>query len=443
MDNAFQTRAAARLNGAAILSGADRFRLLRRFVLAAVGSVLLTGTAVAHEPSPVDGRACAKVGTWFDPATGKTIAPGPLMAALARRKVVLLGERHDNAEHHRWQLQMLAALHAHQPDMTVGFEMFPRRVQPELDRWAAGGTDAATFLQKTDWGRVWSYDPNLYLPMFHFVRQNRLPMIAINIDRALIARVGREGWAAIPADQRGGLSDPVAASDAYLDDLSRVFLSKQSLGVGVKDGRAEHRKAPVDPAKADHASVMETDEFKNFVAAQLTWDRAMAEALAKALRERPKSLVVGVVGRGHLQFGHGIPHQLADLGVADAAVLLPMDAAQACEAPAKIADAVFVVAPRESAAEARPKARLGIMVKNTDKGVRIMQVKDGSVAAASALVSGDILVSAAGRQLKDTSQLIAIVQRQAPGTWLPLMVRRQDKDFEVVAKFPTEFKKTK
>ena len=40
------------------------------------------------------------------------------MAALARRPVVLLGEQHDNAEHHRWQLQMLAALRAHFRSLT-------------------------------------------------------------------------------------------------------------------------------------------------------------------------------------------------------------------------------------------------------------------------------------------------------------------------------------
>jgi len=73
------------------------------------------------------------------------------MAALAWRPVVLLSEQHDNAEHHRWQLQLLAALHAHNPDMIVGFEMFPRRVQPSLDRWIAGALDVQKFLKEADW----------------------------------------------------------------------------------------------------------------------------------------------------------------------------------------------------------------------------------------------------------------------------------------------------
>ena len=393
---------------------------------------MLAGAAVAEAPAAASTRACGKVGTWFDPATGKTIAPGPLMAALARRPVVLLGEHHDNAEHHRWQLQMLAALHAHKPDMIVGFEMFPRRVQPALDRWAAGALDVENFLKESDWANVWGFDPDLYLPLFHFVRQNRLAMIALNVDRALIARVGRDGWDAVPTDQRGGLSDPVAASDAYLRYLASVFVDSHPRG-----GTAGRQRDGTNPKSADPASVMEDDAFKHFVAAQVTWDRAMAEALAEARLRRPSSLVVGILGQGHTKFGHGVPRQLTDLGVTNAAILLPVEPDAACEGlPATIADAVFVVAPPQRVKQAAPKPRLGIMIEKTDNGVRIIRVVKGSVAEASDLAASDIVVSAAGQPIEKVSQLIAIIARQAPGTWLPLMIRRDGKIFEVVAKFP-------
>lgn len=417
-----------------------RLPLLRRFALAALGSTVLAWSAVADEAAAPEARACAKAGTWLNPGTGEAIAPGLLMASLARRSVVLLGEEHDNAEHHRWQLQMLAALHAHQPDLIVGFEMFPRRVQPALDRWAAGELDVQTFLKQSEWGEVWSFDPDLYLPLFHFARQNRLSMVALNVERTLVARVGREGWAAIPIDQRVGLSDPAAASDAYLSYLAEVFVEKQ-----YRRATDEPQEAEAHPNDAaDPAPVVETDEFKRFTAAQLTWDRAMAEALAAARWKRPESLVVGVVGRGHAQFGHGVPHQLADLGVADTAVVFPVDMAAACKGlPGGIADAVFVVAPPERIAEAPSKPKLGVMIQRTDDGVRIMQVVEASIAETSALAAGDILVSAAGRPIEDVAQLIAIIGRQAPGTWLPLTIRRQGRDLEVVAKFPTEFAEPK
>src|ERR1035441_7797615 len=68
------------------------------------------------------------VGTWIYPSSNEK--RGDAIAALAKRGVVLLGESHDQAEHHRWQLHTITALFSHRPDMVLGFEMFPRRVQP-------------------------------------------------------------------------------------------------------------------------------------------------------------------------------------------------------------------------------------------------------------------------------------------------------------------------
>lgn len=67
------------------------------------------------------------------------------MASVKDKSVVLLGETHINPEHHRWQLQMLATLYAARPDMVIGFEMFPRRVQKILDQWVAGELTESEF----------------------------------------------------------------------------------------------------------------------------------------------------------------------------------------------------------------------------------------------------------------------------------------------------------
>ena len=398
----------------------------------ALGAMLILlsgcGTPAELSTTPSKMRACDQVGTWLDPRTGEAIAPGPLMASLARRSVVLLGEQHDNAEHHRWQLQMLAALHAHNSNLIVGFEMFPRRVQAALNRWSEGLLDRRAFLKESDWQNVWGFDPDLYMPLFHFVRQNRLSMVGLNVDRALISKVGREGWAAIPKKDRGGLSVPAAASDGYLNYLASVFSNN-------------HGRSGTHSKKADPESIKKNDGFKRFVAAQLTWDRAMAEAIPKARRKKPESLVVGIMGEGHARFGYGVPHQLTDLGVPNTAILLPVEPAAACKGlPATIADAVFVVAPPKSVTKPSPRPRLGVRLRNTSKGVLITQVGKGSVAASSGLVVSDVVISAAGRPIKTNSEFIAIVRRQAPGTWLPVTIRRKGTKIELVAKFPTKFK---
>ena len=455
-----------------------RSGLVWRTLLAAALTVVVMTLAIrAHESANPDRSDCVAVGTWLDPATATTLATDELLASLAQRPVVLLGEAHDNAEHHRWQLHMLAALHGRNPDMVLGFESFPRRVQPILDRWVNGELDAKAFLEAVDWPTVWGYDPTLYLPLFHFARQNRVPMIALNVERELVSRVRREGWAAIPAEEKAGLSDPAAASTAYRESLAGIYLFEQShapddanpenphaaddadpddqnaSGEAIPDDpHAAEEMEPDDPHAAeaeadapadepDIAAVIETEEFARFVEAQLTWDRAMAEALAAARQRQPGALVVGILGRGHIEHRYGVPHQLADLEIQDAAVLLPVDRDAACDGlPADLADAVFVIEPTgRLVAATPPRARLGILIATTDDGVRVEKVMEGSVAEATAIETGDIVVSAAGFPVAQVGELIEIVQRQAPGTWLPLVIRRDGTEIELVARFPTNF----
>src|SRR5690606_40031650 len=119
-------------------------------------------------------------GTWLAPATGTTVPHDELMARMARQQVVLLGETHDRFDIHRWQLHVAAGLLASGRPLMVGFEMFPRRVQPALDAFIAGEVEADAFLERSEWENVWGFDPQLYLPLFHFCRQFKIPMLALN-----------------------------------------------------------------------------------------------------------------------------------------------------------------------------------------------------------------------------------------------------------------------
>jgi uncharacterized iron-regulated protein len=386
-----------------------------------------------HSASADDGpQDCeARVSQWLDPASGAEIAPRKLFDRLANKPIVLLGEVHDNRAHHRWQHYLLAALHSRNANMMVGLEMLPRRAQSTLDDWSRGKLDEAGFLEQSEWNEVWGYDASLYLPLLYFARLNRLPIIALNIDRQLVSKVGAEGWHSLQADERMGLSEPAPASADYRRRLGELYAYKQQIR-GHAAGDIAGDKA-VDPQ-----AIMQSEEFSNFVDAQLTWDRAMAEALAAAHRRDPEALIVGIIGRGHLEYGHGIPHQLADLGIDDVGVLLPVDADDACHAlSAELADAVFVVEMQVDEDEPRP--RLGVMIDNGDNGVRVMEVVPGSVAESAGILAGDIIQEAAGFAIETTGQLIDVIQRQAAGTWLPLKIMREDENRELIARFPQSF----
>jgi uncharacterized iron-regulated protein len=257
--------------------------------------------------------------TWFDPNRAAPLDHQQLIRRLADQNVVLLGETHTRYDIHRWQLAVATALHAHRP-IAIGFEMFQRRQQGVLEAFLSGAyASRSEFLEAAEWGEVWRYDAGLYWPIFDFCREAGVPMLALNCHRPLVTRVGKEGWDAVPIEERDGLTPARPAIPAY-----RAYLTR----VAGPSGR------PSDPATIDR-----------FIRAQQTWDRAFAQNIARALDRPEPPLVVGIIGRGHLEYGYGTPWQLADLGVDKVSILLPTDTDFDPVRDPAIADALYRLPP--------------------------------------------------------------------------------------------------
>ena len=233
-----------------------------------------------------EGQRCAPARAWVSPATLRPV-PDPTVGA--RAAVVLLGEHHDSAADHAWQLAAIQRLYAADPSVVLGFEMFPRAAQPVLDRWVAGQLSEADFLAGTDWRHVWGFPPELYMPVFRFARDHRVPMRALNVSHQLVHRVGQQGWANIPPADREGVGTPAPPSQAYRQNLADVM-------------------------SGHGGPAMTPDTLARFVDAQLLWDRAMAEAIASQRARAPDRPVVALMGAGHLEDREGVPHQLEALG---------------------------------------------------------------------------------------------------------------------------------
>jgi uncharacterized iron-regulated protein len=389
---------------------------------AAIACLLAWPLAVAS-PVMAAGAACPKPAAWtsLEGERPQPIAGGALLAAMAQRDVVLLGERHDDEDHHRWQLQTLAALHATRPNMTIGFEMFPRSAQAVLDRWVAGELSVREFLEKSRWDEVWNMPAELYLPLFQFARINRIPMLALNIDRKLTEAIAEKGWDGVPPAEREGVGRPAAAPAAYRDFLFEIW----------QDHPSRHDSKAASPKRDD-------PDFLRFVDAQLAWDRAMAEALARPLAgtgERP--LLVGVMGSGHIRHGHGVPHQLRDLGVTRIGTLLPVSGEDECKDIRNgLAHAVFAVP--DAARSHPPPPRLGVQLEAHEGGIRIAAVTAGSLAEKTDLRAGDRIVLAAGSRVDKVAKLVGLVRRTPAGAWLPLTIRRGTQTLETLVKFPPE-----
>ena len=401
-------------------------RILARALRVSVPIGLLV-TACAGSMAAPQQQSCPAPGQWAIPhaGTATTEPADQAFARLARQQVVLLGESHDDAEHHRWQLHVLAGLYALHPQTVLGLEMFPRRAQPVLDQWVAGQLSDEQFLVRSEWFTVWGFEPQPYMAIFHFARMHRIPIVALNVDRSLVSKVGDEGWTAIPPAAREGVTDPAPARPEYLEVLYESYQEHQP-GAQSKSGR---RERPTAAALAD-------PKFQRFVEGMLVWDRAMAQGISERLRGPDPPLVVALMGSGHMRDGYGVQYQLTALGVKSVAAALPWDQSTGCEdLHPGVADVLFGIAERP-AADRPDRPRLGISIEGGPGGVLIRDVVAGSIAEQAGLKRGDLIVAVAGEAVRDTGDVIAAVRRQAPGTWLPLQVKRDEATLEIVARFP-------
>jgi hypothetical protein len=345
------------------------------------------------------------------------------MADLAERDVLLLGEIHDSEAHHIWQLQVIAAMHGLRGNIVIGMEMLPRSVQPILDKWVANELTPEAFLQLSNWYDYWQFDADLYMPILQFARINRIPVMAINVDRSLVVSVREQGWAAIEPSKRSGITDPAPVSSGYLDLLAATF------GLHSAHGSGESKNPSAGEVKTD-------PRFLRFVEGQSLWDRAFAQGLAEAWQRDRDALVIGIMGSGHVVFGYGVANQLADLGVQDVGTAAPWDGQFDCAALSSgYADAAFgLTIPEDTSEPIRP--RLGVNIENHVKGVRVVSVVAESVAAAAGVTDNDLIIELAGRTARDVRQVVEQVQSTVPGTWIPLVVERAGQRIEIVAKFP-------
>ncbi|GAB6051868.1 hypothetical protein JCM17960_06880 [Magnetospira thiophila] len=404
--------------------------------LALAALLLFVAPAWAETPPPT----CAPVGQWVRASDGRLLDSSSFLLNLSRKPVVLLGESHDNQEHHRWQLDVIAGLHALNPNMVLGFESFPRRVQPILNQWTAGQLSEDQFLSRVEWGTVWGYPAEQYMPLFDFARRHRIPMVALNVDLSVIRKVRTDGWDAITPAERDGVGTPAAALPAYRDRLTRFFRRHEDMRKARTQGHGTEAAAPEAPEAEADAPFTEDEQTRldRFIDAQLLWDRAMAEALATTHRGGGTPLVVGIMGSGHLSGRLGVPYQLAELGQRDAAVLLPWSAEDACDELAETgADGVFGLEmlpqpPRP------PRMLLGVFIEGSEKGVRITGVSEGSTAEQTGILVDDLITRAAGHPVRQAKELKEIISGLSPGVWLPLEILRGDETLNLIAKFPTE-----
>lgn len=211
-------------------------------------------------------------------------------------RLIFVGENHDRMADHRLQLRVIEALHRAGTPLAVGLEMFTAGSQGDLDRWVAGKMDTESFIASfyRNWEMAWP----LYRDIFLYARDNRIPLVGLNVPREIPRKVAREGFAALSPAERRLLPDGITCTvdPAYLAMIRSAY--------------AEH-------ARSDKS-------FVHFCEAQMLWNRSMAWHLTAYLRAHPGATVVVLAGTGHAM-RPGIPEEVRQMAGTPARVVLPED----------------------------------------------------------------------------------------------------------------------
>ena len=131
-----------------------------------------------------------------------------LERAAASAEVVLMGEQHDNADHHRLQAELLAAIVESGRRPAVAFEQLDFEDQDAVDRMLAAsrGTPppvrAAALAEAVAWNESGWPPFDLYRPVFEVALANDLPIRAANLSRrqmhALFAKPDTDDSTLVP-----------------------------------------------------------------------------------------------------------------------------------------------------------------------------------------------------------------------------------------------------
>ena len=392
----------------------------------------LAAPTLAHETCPAPGQ-------WLSPGAEAPTGPASAIAKLATADVVLLGEHHGDRDIHLWQATTAAAIASRRGPAQYGYEMFPRASQPALDAWSRGETSRHAFLASAGWADVWGFAANAYDPILRLPRLQQAPAIALNVDRALIRRVGREGWATVPEADRRGISDPASALPEYKTKLGEILGMKTS-GAAPEFKERHGESKGESPHKPD--AEKKAQMAKRFIEAQLVWDRAFAEAIAAALKANPGLPVIAFMGRGHVDYGHGVKHQLHDLGIMSVATAVPLDSDEGCHLDADaagrpLADLVYGLPERHEEPQPAPRPKIGVFIANAEGGgASITRVSPDSPAEAAGFMAGDVVSLAAGQPIARAADLGAAIRRHSWGAWLPFSITRDGEALELLVKLP-------
>ena len=217
----------------------------------------------------------------------QNVSMAQLSAAAGSSDLILMGESHDDKYHHELQLDLIRTLAADKQPLAIGLEMMQADYQAQLDEWTGGRIGEAVMQEVFE--RNWS-DWHMYREIFIFARDNRIPMVALNVPIQIVKKVSLHGFSSLTPEEKGNLPEGTGCDlkNPQVTVLRKAFQAVENHG---------------------HNGKM----FSNFCEAQTVRNSGMAVNMARYAAKQPGRKMVVLTGIWHA-VKYAIPDQLRRLG---------------------------------------------------------------------------------------------------------------------------------
>jgi uncharacterized iron-regulated protein len=208
--------------------------------------------------------------------------------------VVYVGETHNDATDHRYELELIRGLLKRKIQFAIGWEMFDQTQQCTIDAWSSHSISLHEMLTRTDFQRRWGIYSRTYKQILKLAGAADVRNLALNASPELVHKVAegqsltKEECAAMPVGFK-------TSAKAY-----SYFLSMMGSHPGINDVSR-----------------------RRFFAAQNVWDQTMATRILHFKLHNPNTSLVVIAGRGHVSGGFGIPSYVRQKANLRQLILLP------------------------------------------------------------------------------------------------------------------------
>jgi uncharacterized iron-regulated protein len=354
-------------------------------------------------------------GKIYEADAGKSISLAEMIQGMAKSRLVYVGETHNSLPMHQIQAKIIQALYEQDRDLSVGLEMYPVTQQEALNKWSLGILSEEEFIQDGQWYVNWNFHFGFYQDIFRVIKNNSIPVHALNVPRDIIANIRMKGWKAISEEEKEMVPEPDLTNQDHRTLIHTIFegadLPHQMKGKGLEMA------------------------FEGLYRAQTAWDETMARYALDALNKEGGKIVV-LAGSGHLLYNLGInlrAYNKSRMPFKTVVCVVIPKGKKSVEVSCSLADYVWGLPE-----EVRPVyPSVGLRFKKFE-GLENLVIErhpiDG-VAKGADFKKGDVLLSVDGKKHVDINELRIYLARFTWGDQVTFQLLRDAQQIEVLLKF--------